>query len=119
MRISLLAQTMLKSQSGLGKNILWVVVSRFGMQGLTVLFTLVLARRLGSAAFGAYALIASIIFVGNALTTFGTDMLLIREIAGRDDQSQLLPALVIQLVLSGVFIGMAWAGAPYLPNQSP
>ena len=107
------------TQPGLVKNILWLVLSRFGTQGLAVLFTVILARRLGSAAFGEYAFIAAAIFLGNALTTFGTDMLLIREIAGRDDLSDLAPALAIQLALSGVFIALTWAAAPLLPNQSP
>jgi len=119
MKITSLGQSALKERSGLAKNILWMIISRFGTQGLTVLFTLVLARRLGSAGFGAYAFIAAVIFVGNALTTFGTDMLLIREIASRNDLSQLLPALVIQLTLSGGFIAVIWAAAPLLPNQSP
>ena len=101
------------------EEFLWLVISRFGTQGLAVLFTLVLARRLGSAEFGVYAFIAAVIFVGNALTTFGTDMLLIREIASRNDLSQLLPALLIQLALSGGLIAGHRAAAPLLPNQSP
>ena len=119
MKITAMVQSALGEKSILGKNILWLVISRFGTQGLMVLFTLVLARRLGSAEFGVYALFAAVIFVGNALTTFGTDMLLIREIAGKNDLSQLLPALLIQLVLSAGFILLVWAAAPLLPNQSP
>ncbi len=118
MKIMALERLALKKQPGLGKNILWMIVSRFGTQGLAVLFTLVLARRLGSAEFGGYAFIAAVIFIGNALTTFGTDMLLIREIASRDDLSTLLPALVIQLLLSAGFIAITWAAAPRIPNQS-
>lgn len=83
-----------------------------------VLFTILLARRLGSAGFGEYVFITAVIFFGNALTTFGTDMLLIREIAGRDDLSQLPAALLIQLALSGFFIAAVMIGGPTLPNQS-
>ena len=119
MKIPAWVQAALSEKSILGKNILWLIISRFGTQGLMVLFTLVLARRLGSAEFGVYALLAAVIFVGNALTTFGTDMLLIREIAGQNDLSQLVPALLIQLVLSAGFILLVWAAAPLLPNQSP
>lgn len=103
----------------LGKNSLWLLAARIGTQGLAVLFTILLARRLGSAGFGAYAFFAAAIVIGNALTTFGTDMLLIREIAAKDDHSRLPAALLIQLLLSGLFIlGIAWS-APLLPNQSP
>jgi O-antigen/teichoic acid export membrane protein len=103
----------------LGRNIVWLVFSRFGTQVLAVVFTVLVARRLGSRGFGEYAFIAAAIFLGNALTTFGTDMLLIREIAAGDDLSRLPAALVIQLALSGIFIGAVMLFAPILPNQSP
>ena len=95
-----------------------MILSRFAAQGLAVAFTIVLARRLGSAGFGAYAFMAAIIFVANALTTFGTDMLLIREIAARDDLSGLPIALAVQLVLSAVFIFIVWMFGGWIPNQS-
>ena len=103
--------------SGLTKNSLWMILSRFGVQGLSVLFTVYLARQLGNAGFGEYAFITSLIFVFNALTTFGTDMLLIREIAADDDLSRLPPVLIIQLVLSGIFVAVIWVIAGRLPNQ--
>jgi O-antigen/teichoic acid export membrane protein len=109
----------MKATAGLGRNTLWLVFSRFGTQALAVLFTIVVARRLGSAGFGEYAFIAAVIFLGNALTTFGTDMLLIREIAARADLSRLPAALVIQLGLSAIFIIAVLLVAPVLPNQSP
>jgi O-antigen/teichoic acid export membrane protein len=96
----------MKVPTRLGRNILWLVFSRFGTQASAVLFTVVVARRLGSSGFGEYAFIAAAIFLGNALTTFGTDMLLIREIAASADLSR-LPAAVVLLV------------GPILPNQSP
>ena len=102
----------------LGRNVLWMIFSRFGAQGLSVIFTVLLARRLGSAGFGAYAFIAAILFVTNALTTFGTDMLLIREIAAKDDLSGLPAAFVIQLVLSFFVIALVWMLAGNIPNQS-
>ena len=108
----------MKAPVGLGKNILWLIISRFGTQGLAVLFIVVVARRLGSAGFGEYAFIAAAIFLGNALTTFGTDMLLIREIAASNDLSGLPAALIIQLILSGFFIAAVMLAAPALPNQS-
>jgi O-antigen/teichoic acid export membrane protein len=100
----------------LARNIFWQFVSRFGTQALMVLFTILLARGLGSSGFGEYAWIAAVIFVGNALTTFGTDMLLIREIANQDSLQRVPDALALQLILSAIFILLAWAAAPWLPN---
>jgi O-antigen/teichoic acid export membrane protein len=104
--------------SRLTKNSLWMILSRFAAQGLAVIFTILLVRRLGTAEFGAYAFIAAIIFVANALTTFGTDMFLIREIAAKDDLSGLLAALMLQLVMSLAFIALVWSFGMWIPNQS-
>src|SRR5512140_236414 len=101
----------------LTKNSLWMILSRFGAQALTVVFTIVLARRLGSAGFGAYAFIAALVYVANSLTTFGTDMLLIREIAARDDLSRLPAALALQLLLSAFLIGAMVLFGALIPNQ--
>lgn len=100
------------------QNALWMILSRLAAQGLAVIFTILLARRLGSAEFGAYAFIAAILFVANALTTFGTDMLLIREIAAKGDLSGLPAALTIQLALSVCFIAALWSLGAWIPNQS-
>ena len=102
----------------LAKNSLWLFMARVGTQAAMVFFTVILARRLGSAGFGVYAFIAAIIFVANMLTTFGTDMSIIREIAAHDDLSQVPAALSIQLVISFALILLIWFSAPYLPNQS-
>jgi polysaccharide transporter, PST family len=110
---------MIRPQTRLAKNALWMILSRLGAQGLAVVFTVLLARRLGSTGFGEYAFIAAVIFVANALTTFGTDMLLIREIAANGDLSRLLSALVVQLALSGLFIAVVWRLSAWIPNQSP
>jgi O-antigen/teichoic acid export membrane protein len=80
----------------LQKNILWTVFSRFGSQLLAVISSLMLARYLGSAGFGEYAFISAIVMIGNALSTFGTDMVLIRRISSRQDYADLSSALVIQ-----------------------
>lgn len=109
---------MMREHSPLIKNSLWLLMARVGTQAATVLFTILLARRLGSAGFGEYAFISAIVFVGNMLTTFGTDMTIIREIAAHDDLSQLPAALSIQIVFSIIFIAIIWLGAPFLPRQS-
>ncbi len=103
----------------LGKNSLWLLAARIGAQGLMALFTVLLARRLGSVGFGEYAFFAAAVFIGNVLTTFGTDMLLIREIAAGNGFSRLPAALWLQLLLSGLFIAAVVLGAPMLPKQSP
>jgi len=104
-------------ESQLGKDSLWVLMARLGAQGALALFTILIARRLGSEGFGEYVFIASAVFIGNMLTTFGTDMLLIREIAARRDFSQFIPSLLLQLFLSIVIIIIAWV-LPPLPGQS-
>ncbi len=109
----------MKEKTRLAKNSLWLLAARIGAQGLAVLFTVMLARRLGIAGFGEYAFMAAAIFLGNTLTSFGTDMLLIREIASHADFSRLPAALLIQLALSALFVTLVWLGAPALPNQSP
>src|SRR5512143_465115 len=83
----------LNMNAALPRNALWMVISRLGTQALTVVFTVFLARRLGVDGFGRYAFITTLIFIANAVTTFGTDMLLIREIAASNDLSRLGPAL--------------------------
>lgn len=84
----------------LGANTLWLLLARVGSQALMVLFTLVIARRLGQAGLGAYAFMVSVIFAANILSTFGTDMLIIREIAIRRDLSRVMPALSFQGFIS-------------------
>jgi O-antigen/teichoic acid export membrane protein len=96
----------------------WLTASRFASQALMVVFTLLLARRLGTAGFGGYAFIAAVVLIGNTLTTFGTDMHLIRRIAGNGDFSALPAALLIQLGLSVLFIGAVLVFAPRLLHQN-
>lgn len=106
------------SRTRLGKNTLWLFTARLGAHGLMTLFTIVIARRLGEAGLGEYAFVASAIFLGNVLTTFGVDMLLIREIAAGANTDQLPAALIIQLALSLLFASLIAIGAPTLPTLS-
>lgn len=64
------------------------------MQIIAVISNLLLARYLGSSGFGEYAFISAVVLI-NALSTFGTDMVLIRNIASTNDYSDLPVALVI------------------------
>ncbi len=90
--------------SSLQKNVFWTVVSRYGSQVLAVVSSLILARHLNTDGFGEYAFISAIVMIGNAISTYGTDMVLIRRIAARGDYSDLAAALVIQLLISFIFI---------------
>ncbi len=102
----------------LARNSLWLLIARVGAQASMVIVTYLLAHRLGTAGFGEYAFIATAIVIGNTLTTFGTDMYLIREIAAKSEFSELMSVLVLQLVLSCLFIGFIFLFSPYLPNQT-
>ena len=102
----------------LTRNSLWLLLARIGTQLGMAFFTILLARGLGTFAFGEYTFIASIVVIGNVLTTFGTDMLLIREIAAADELSGLFPALLIQILLSALFIMVVAVASSYLPNPN-
>ena len=103
----------------LARDSLWLFIARVGAQGLMVVVTYVLARRLGTAGFGEYAFIATAIVIGNTLTTFGSDMYLIREIAAKSNFSELSSVLILQLILSCLFIAFVFLLASYFPNQTP
>ena len=81
----------------LGFNSIWMSLSRLGAQGLGVAFIVLLGRGLGSAGFGEYAFLAAVLTTGNALTTFGTDMHLIRQIAGEGKLSDKVIAAIRRL----------------------
>lgn len=103
----------------LGRDALWLLAARVGTQGLMVLFTILVARRLGSSGLGEYAFVASAVFLANVLTSFGTDMLLVREIAARRDLSRLPAAFLLQVALSILVIGLLVIAAPAIPALSP
>jgi O-antigen/teichoic acid export membrane protein len=107
------------AEINLGKNILWILSSRFGAQVILAVSNLLLARYLGSSGFGEYAFISAIVFVGNAFSTFGTDMILIRRISASNDYSDVPAALVIQLLFSLLCIAAIFAASPVLPVAHP
>ena len=103
----------------LARNSLWILIARIGAQVSMVIVTYLLARRLGAAGFGEYAFLAATLVIGNTLTTFGSDMYLIREIAAASAFSKLPAALLMQLALSCLFIVLVYWFAPWMPNQTP
>jgi len=88
-------------------NSLWLLTARVSSQGLMFILTVLVARYLGEAGLGQYTFIAAVVFLGNVLTTFGLDTILIREVARRGTASatSLTAALGIQLGLAVLFIG--------------
>ncbi len=120
-----------------GLNSFWLLAARLGAQVLGLLFAAVLARALGETGLGQFAFISAVLLIGNAVTTFGLDTLLIREVAsarsteagegglrthptGETTVAQTISAvLLIQLALSAVFMAGLWLLAPRLPNQTP
>jgi O-antigen/teichoic acid export membrane protein len=86
--------------SSLRKSSFWLLLARLTAQGLAVLF-IALVARLGVDTFGQFTVIATLILIGNTLTNFGTDTLLIREIARSGQISPIAAnALGLQMLLS-------------------
>lgn len=85
-------------------NSLLLFLARLSAQGLAVLFTAILARKLGVQDFGRFAYISSLIFVGNTFTNFGTDTFLVRKVAQADKVTEEASrSLSLQLVLSLIY----------------
>lgn len=77
-----------------------VGIAQITGQGIAVITAVLLARRLGVAGFGVYAFVSSAVFIVNVATTFGTDMVLIREVAQDRRLDRCSAALGLQLTLS-------------------
>ena len=90
----------------------WVSGAQVTAQALGLVMTLVLARRLGLVGFGEYALASAVLFVANVVTTFGTDMVLVREIAAAGVVRRAGAAALLQLGLSVAVVGALWPVAP-------
>lgn len=102
---------------GIARDSAWLFGGRLASQVLTVLFTVLLVARLGLGGLGEYAFVAAVVALANVITTFGTDMVLIRDIAGGGRADRWEAALAVQLGLSVVAIGLIWVGAPSIPGQ--
>jgi O-antigen/teichoic acid export membrane protein len=100
-------------------NSIWLLLARLFAQAALFLSTALIARALGVASFGQYAFVAALIFLGNVATTFGTDTLLIREVARdrRAGASLTGAALWLQLALSAMWLLAVVLAAPLLIEQ--
>lgn len=88
-------------QNNLRKNSLYLFLARASAQLLALLFTAIIARKLSIEDFGHFAFIASMIYIGNTFTNFGTDTLLIRETSRANKITQLATqALTLQILFS-------------------
>jgi len=86
-----------------------VAIAHVAGQALAVVTAVVLARRLGAAGFGVYAVAIAGIYVLNVVTTFGTDMVLVREIARDRRLERCVDALALQTLLSVVAIAVVFS----------
>ncbi len=103
-----------------GMNSAWLLLARVILQAQAVFLTVMAARRLGQVGFGQFSLIASVVFLGNVLTTFGTDTLLVRQVArgNRGYAQGINAALHLQLLLSILVIAGVWLWIAYTPQRS-
>ncbi|HTP09401.1 MAG TPA: oligosaccharide flippase family protein, partial [Anaerolineae bacterium] len=101
-------------------NSIWLLLARLITQGALVISTVLIARALGVIVFGQYAFVAALIVLGNVATTFGTDTLLIREVARdqRDCGGLASTAVWLQLALSLGWLIVVIAAAQISLNQS-
>ena len=90
--------------TSLRRNSIWLLLARLTAQALAILFTVIIARKLGVDGFGEFAFIASLLFVGNTFTNFGTDTFLVRETARVDQVTDIAArSLALQLLLSALY----------------
>lgn len=88
----------------LRSNVAWTVLSRYGVQVLSLVSNVLLVRYLGAAGYGEYALASAVMLIGNAFTSFGMDMVLIRRVASGETDALLADGLWGQVLLSAAFI---------------
>ena len=101
-----------------GTNSVWLLVARLITQVQLFVFTLLVARGLGTTGFGQYALVAAVMVVGNVATTFGTDTLLIRDVSRAASAGLISAALWLQLALSAIWVVAVFLGAAGLSGLS-
>ena len=98
------------------RSVATLLASRVGAQVLGVVLTVMLAARLGVTGFGEYAVVGAIVFVANVVTTFGTDMILIRDIARDRRFERCAVALVLQAMLSLAAMVCIWSAPALVPG---
>jgi len=104
--------------SRLGKNALWLLLGRVANHLIFIAISILIARSLGDAVLGQYALVTSVLFLFNGISTLGTDTLLVREIAAKQNFSIFLPALTIQIGISLLIFALVLILGPLFETQS-
>ncbi|KAA3647809.1 MAG: flippase [Chloroflexi bacterium] len=101
----------------LAGNSAWLLLARVSSQGLGFIFAVLLARFLGEKGLGQYSFITTSIFLGNTVSSFGMDTLLIREIARREkvDRQLIGNAIWLQVGISIIYIVVLQSLANQLP----
>jgi O-antigen/teichoic acid export membrane protein len=101
--------------AALSRDTALLVASRVAAQLAAVGLTVLLAGRLGLVGFGEFAFVSALVFVANVVTTFGTDMVLIRDVAGLGRMDRCAPAFALQIALSLAVITVIWLATAVLP----
>ncbi|HLD93862.1 MAG TPA: oligosaccharide flippase family protein [Anaerolineales bacterium] len=104
--------------SRLGRNALWLLLGRIANHLILILVTILIARGMGDVVLGQYAFVTSLLFLFNGISTLGTDTLLVREIAARNNFSVFWPSLTIQLGISLLIIILVYWFGPLFQSQS-
>ncbi|MBI3153422.1 MAG: oligosaccharide flippase family protein [Chloroflexi bacterium] len=92
------------SSHSIKRNSIWLLLARITAQGLAILFTAIIARKLGVDDFGQFSFIASLLLVGNTFTNFGTDTFLVRETARANQVTDIAAqSFALQLLLSVLY----------------
>jgi lipopolysaccharide exporter len=84
----------------------WMVGMRWGVRGLALVNTIVLARLLTPTDFGLVALAATIVALGTLLTDFGVDTALIQN--AKAERRHFDTAWTIRILQSAVVAGFVW-----------
>ena len=92
-------------QNNIRQNSLWLLFARGAAHGVGILFSAIIARRLSVDGFGEFSFIASLVFIGNTVTNFGTDTYLVRDVSRAGTVADLASrSFTLQFFLSILYI---------------
>lgn len=90
----------------IGRNTGWLMLARVGQQAVLLLFTALVARQLGESGLGQLAWVTAVLYLGNVVSTWGLDTMLLRQI-GATRQTAAAPlaaGFTLELILAAIFI---------------
>lgn len=104
----------------IGGSTMWLLAGRVSTQAFSVLFIIVVARRTGNVVLGQYSFFIALVHLANVITTFGTDMLVIREVAGEGKKELAGLALALQWMLCiPAIIFLGWGLPAFITLDVP